>query len=146
LQQTPEIKAEDMLIIEDLHLLGHCHAGEEIFFNLFNAFLLAQQKIVLTSQLLPAEHTGLHPRITSRFASGMVTILGLLDELTCGEIIRKCADDRGVNFPDKVVQYLITRVPRNPAYLQSIFDEIDRLALQLKRPITINLVKSLISE
>ncbi|MBN2383063.1 ATP-binding protein [bacterium] len=141
---SDQIEKAGLLILEDMDRVSVDDHTDETVFSLFNTFYHAQKKIILTSRLEPSAHVHLHDRLTSRFASGMVVQVGLLDESTCMDIIRKRARDRQVNFPDKVINYIITRVPRNPDYLHALFDAIDTRSLQLKKPISIKLVRQLL--
>lgn len=134
----------NILIIEDVHLIQNSRF-EETVFGLFNIFVQRQKPIIVTSQKHPNKLNSLHKRMTSRFASGTIINIDVLNEDTCIEIVKKIAKDHQVLFPDKVIQYLIKRVPRNPQYLRELFTEIDKFSLQSKKPISITLVKKVLN-
>jgi chromosomal replication initiation ATPase DnaA len=58
-------------------------------------------------------------------------------------ILDKMARDKNVRIPREVAGYLVTRKSRNIKELERIVDILDRKSLQLKRRITVPLIKLL---
>jgi DnaA family protein len=49
-------------------------------------------------------------------------------------------------LPDEVIAYLLTRMRRDMRSLNAILDRIDQVSLELKRPITLPLVREAVKE
>lgn len=140
------VDKNDLLVLEDVDRLSEDSVISQNIFDLFNNFFNHNKLIIITSRCSPAAITNLHRRLCSRFAAGVVVKVGLLDENTCREILKKIALDRNALLSEKVINYILVRTPRNPASLQSLFQKLDQRALQLKKPITINLVRKILNE
>ncbi|MFC1850300.1 DnaA ATPase domain-containing protein [candidate division CSSED10-310 bacterium] len=135
----------DLLVIENADYLHRITDGEDGIFALFNLFNQQEKPILITSKVHPTQLIYLHERLRSRFYSGNTIKIAHLDENTCIRILKKLATDHQVIMPDKVIQYIILRAPRNPADIQKIFHEMDALALKLKKPITINVARKVLA-
>ena len=48
---------------------------------------------------------------------------------------------RGLRLSDEVVEYLLTRLPRDLPSLNAVLDALDRYSLAAKRPVTLPLVR-----
>ena len=64
------------------------------------------------------------------------------DNLT--EAVRFFADFRSINIGDKEIAYLINHTKRNMGDLVTHINQLDKLSMQLKRKITIPLIKKVI--
>jgi DnaA family protein len=60
--------------------------------------------------------------------------------------LKSVAAERGLRLSDDIVGYLLTRLPRDMASLQSIMEVLDRYSLMRKRPLTLPLVKQALAE
>jgi len=75
-----ELRAADVLLMDDIHTLVGREATQEEFFHYFNALHTAGKQLVLTSRALPKALEGLAERIRSRLAWGLVVQLEPGDE------------------------------------------------------------------
>ncbi len=70
-----ELRATDVLLMDDVHTLAGREGTQEEFFHYFNALHTAGKQLVLTSRALPAALAGVAERIRSRLAWGLVVEL-----------------------------------------------------------------------
>lgn len=135
----------DMVFIENVHALTEWVAGEQRFYDIFNFLVQANIPMVLTSREHPSRLNSLHDRTRSRLSSCIMVKIGHLDEETCVGILRKLAADRQIELSEQVLSYIFRRIPRNPSFMRSLFNDIDHQALQRKKPITVHLVRHVLA-
>ena len=84
--------------------------------------------------------------LKSRLAWGLVYHLKPLTDAERAVYLRGEAERRGMRVPEEVIHYLLTHVRRDLPTLAAILDELDRLSLELKRPVTLPLAKEALKE
>jgi len=140
------------------HLLRACsgpHAvddvdtlGEAAQIGLFNAINEARQSgaVVLAAGNAPPAQLPLRDDLKSRLAWGLVYQVRLLSDDERSTYLRAEAARRGMQLPDEVVAYLLTRLRRDLRSLTAILDRLDQVSLELKRPITLPLLREALKE
>ncbi|MDO8596934.1 MAG: DnaA regulatory inactivator Hda [Sulfuricaulis sp.] len=93
---------------------------------------------------LPPGRLGLRlPDLTSRLAWGTVYALQPLGDAEKLEAVRLRARNRGFEMPEDVVQYILSRYPRDMRSLFDLLDRIDRASLTHQRRVTIPFLREL---
>ena len=140
------------------HLLRACsgpHAVDDVEklddasqIGLFNAINAARQSggTVLAAGNAPPAQLPLREDLKSRLAWGLVYQLKPLCYEQRSEYLRAEAARRGMQLPDEVISYLMTRMRRDLRSLTAVLDRIDQVSLELKRPITLPLLREAIKE
>jgi DnaA-homolog protein len=140
------------------HLLQACaaaHVADDVEkldeasqIGLFNAINEARQSgaAVLAAGNAPPAQLPLREDLKSRLAWGLVYQVKRLSDEERSTYLRAEAARRGMQLPDEVVTYLLTRMRRDMRSLNAVLDRIDRVSLELKRPITVPLVREAIRE
>ena len=97
------------LLLDDVQLLAGRDKTQEELFNLFNVFADEGRQLAFTADRVPAQLSGLAPRLTTRFEAGLVVELTAPDRPMRAEMVRRLLAARGVAAEDDVVQYLAAR-------------------------------------
>ena len=116
--------------------------------SLFNAINEARQSggAVLAAGNAPPAQLPLRDDLKSRLAWGLVYQVKPLTDEERGVFLRSEAGRRGMQLPDEVVSYLMTRMRRDLRSLTAVLDRIDQVSLELKRPITLPLLREALKE
>ena len=116
--------------------------------RLFNAINEARQSggRVLVAGNAPPAQLPLRDDLKSRLAWGLVYHLKRLTDDERATYLRTEAERRGMRVPEDVIRYLLTHVRRDLPTLAATLDELDRVSLELKRPVTLPLVKEALKD
>jgi DnaA-homolog protein len=96
---------------------------------------------LLVSCSQPPATTGLRADLATRLAQGLVLEVSALSDADKQAALAQHAKQRGIALADDVTRYLLTHLARDLPALMGILDALDKLSLQLKRPITVPLVR-----
>jgi DnaA family protein len=140
------------------HLLHACaglHAVDDVerldpasqiaLFNVINEARQSGGKVLVAGNAPPAQ-LPLREDLKSRLAWGLVYHVKPLTDDERARYLRSEAERRGMRVPEEVISYLLTHVRRDLPTLAAILDELDRMSLELKRPVTLPLVKEALKE
>jgi ATPase involved in DNA replication initiation len=96
----------DVLIVDDVQFFGGKEKTQEEFFHIFNALRQAGNQIVLSADRPPREIDGLEERLLSRFQWGLSADLKPPGLDTRISILRRKAEDDGIDLDDDVSSLL----------------------------------------
>ena len=115
---------------------------------LFNAINEARQSggSVLAAGHAPPAQLGLREDLRSRLAWGLVYEVKPLSDEERARYLRAEASRRGMQMPDEVVSYLLTRVRRDLRSLSGVLETLDRASLEQKRSITVPFVREVLKD
>ncbi|HYW42757.1 MAG TPA: chromosomal replication initiator protein DnaA [Bryobacteraceae bacterium] len=111
-------RAADVLLIDDIQILGNKERTQEEFFHTFNELHDHQKQIVISSDSSPKEIPGLVERLRSRFEWGLLADLQPPDLETKMAILDKKADADGVKLPDDVRSFMASKTKSNVRELE----------------------------
>ncbi|HKX46357.1 MAG TPA: chromosomal replication initiator protein DnaA, partial [Planctomycetota bacterium] len=136
----------DVLVVDDIHLLGNKERTQEEFFHTFNTLYNAGKQIVLSSDSPPKDIPALQGRLVSRFKWGLVTEL----EPPCYEtrmaILARKARERGRELPDDVASVLAERIESNIRELEGAVTKLIGYSGIARAPITVDLARECLRE
>jgi chromosomal replication initiator protein len=99
----------DVLLIDDIQLIGNKERTQEELFHTFNELHDHQKQIVLSSDTQPKDIPGLLDRLRSRFEWGLMADIQPPDLETKMAILDKKAEKDGVHLPDDVRAFMATK-------------------------------------
>jgi DnaA family protein len=101
---------------------------------------------VLAAGNRPPAQLVLREDLRTRLAWGLVYQLVPLGDEDKARHLKAVAAARGLQLSDDIVGYLLTRLPRDMASLQSIMEVLDQYSLMRKRPLTLPLVREALAQ
>jgi DnaA family protein len=114
--------------------------GQQALFNAINAAREGGGAVLAAGDAPPAQ-LALRPDLASRLGWGLVYQLHPLTDAHKAAWLRVEAAQRGLQLGDDVIDYLLTRLPRDLPSLAALLAQLDRYALARKRQITLPLVR-----
>jgi len=139
----------DVLILDDVQFLAGKEKTQEEFFYIFNTLYEKGKQIVISSDRPPKAIPSLTERLRSRFEGGMMADISLPDYETRLAILKIKSQERGVSFPDEILDYIATNIKNNIRELEgalnvlATYSKLQGKELDLKTAKT--LLKNLIS-
>ena len=132
-----KFRSIDVLIIDDIQFLKNKDSTQEEFFHTFNELHNKQKQIIMTSDCLPQELTGIEERLKTRFASGLSVDLKAPDYETRAAILSKKSMALDLFVPDEVVEFLAENINTNVRELEGALNRISAMAAVNNEPISL---------
>jgi chromosomal replication initiator protein len=147
----PELRARyrkvDLLLIDDVQFMVGKKQFQEEFFNTFNALLLFQKQIVMTSDVAPQNLQGVEERLISRFNGGMVVEIELPSYETRLAILKSKALSCGHDISLDILTFIATNIK---SHVRAMEGALRRLTISLELnpgiPLTIEYVRALLKD
>ena len=130
-------------VVDDVEKLDD--AAQIALFNVINEARQSGGAVLAAGNAPPAQ-LPLREDLKSRLAWGLVYQVKQLSDDDRSTYLRAEAARRGMHMPEEAIGYLLTRMRRDMRSLNAVLDRIDQVSLELKRPITLPLVREAIKE
>ena len=135
--------AWSLLVVDDCQALAA--AQQQAAFTLFVEAGSHGVQWAAAGRLPPVDLV-LRDDLRSRLGWGHVFALAPLAEGDTRSALRREADRRGIFLSDEVMGYVLTRFQRDLKHLMRLLDRLDRFALAEHRPVTVPLLRKMLSE
>lgn len=135
----------DVLLMDDIHVLGRGEQIQEEFFQTFNHFYLMRKQVVVTSDRLPKDIPGLEDRIRTRLEGGLIADIKMPDFETRLAILRSKTEQRRLRIDDAVLQYVAKVSKRSVRELEGNLNKIEVYFSFSNSPITLESAKQILA-
>ena len=135
----------DVLLVDDVHVLGGKERTQEEFFHTFNALHQARKQVILTSDCSPAEISGLTERLRSRFNWGMIADISTPDLETRVAILERMALREGFELDQDLAFQIAQRIRTNVRELEGVLTRTIAFANLRGRSLTREIVAEVLS-
>src|SRR5215472_6390192 len=134
----------DVLLIDDIQLLGNKERTQEEFFHTFNELHDHQKQIVISSDSPPKEIPGLLERLRSRFEWGLLADIQPPDLETKMAILDKKAEAEGIKLPDDVRSFMASKTKSNVRELEGALVKLMAYSSLTGTPINLQMTQQVL--
>lgn len=137
-------RSADVLLVDDIHVLGGKERTQEEFFHTFNELYDHQKQIVISSDSSPKEIPGLVERLRSRFEWGLMVDMQPPDLETKMAILDKKAENEKVRLPDDVRIFIATKTKSNVRELEGALVKLVAFSSLTGSPVTLQMAQQVL--
>jgi chromosomal replication initiator protein len=135
----------DLLLFDAVDYIQGKRTSQEKLYLIINSLVEKEKKIAFAGNFKPTNLKNTENYLISRFQWGMSAELKAIDDSTTAKIITKLAKDMKLILPEKVITYLLTRMPRDFISIKHAITKINQESYIQKRKVTLPLVKETLS-
>ncbi|MFZ1431235.1 MAG: chromosomal replication initiator protein DnaA [Geminicoccaceae bacterium] len=139
-------RSVDLLMVDDVQFISGKDSTQEEFFHTFNTLVDRGRQIVISADRSPSDLSGLEERIRSRLGWGLVAdIHPTTYELRLG-ILQAKGEQLGVTIPNRVIEFLASRITSNVRELEGAMNRIVHQAGLVQKPISIEMAQDVLKD
>lgn len=136
--------ALDFVALDAVERIAGYAAWERALFRLLEA-LRERGAAWIAAGREPPDALGLQlPDLASRLAWGPIYSMRLCDEAELAGLAIHAAHQRGLELPEPVAQFLVTRLARDPQAISEAVERLDAAALAAQRRLTVPFVRQVL--
>jgi chromosomal replication initiator protein len=118
------IRAVDVLVIDDVHFIcGKANIQEEFFYSI-NSILENEGKVVLVADRSPSELDGIEEKLKSRMYSGLVCEIEKPDYELRLNFLKNRLAEKSVNIDNQVIEFLAENISSNIRELEGALKKL----------------------
>jgi chromosomal replication initiator protein len=137
-------RSADVLLVDDIQIIGGKERTQEEFFYTFNELYEHQKQIVISSDTPPKNTPGLVERLRSRFEWGLMVDVQPPDLETKMAILDKKAEQEGIHLPDDVRIFVATKTKSNVRELEGALVKLIAYSSVSGSPITLAMAQQVL--
>ncbi len=137
---------QDVLLIDDIHLLARRSATQEELFHTFNTLHVANKQIILTSLYPPNRLLEIEPRLVSRFEWGISFSIEKLTIDEMKQLVKKRCELMNISLKEEVIDFLVRQFS---SHLKNLMKALQALILRtssFKLPMHVAEVKEILQD
>ena len=134
----------DVICIDDIDLINFDKEWEVAIFNLINDCLISKCRLIFSSAFNPSTIKFDLIDLISRIKKMDHVELFPVSKDKLNDAINFICNLRSINLGEKEINYLVTYSKRNISDLINVINKLDKTSMQLKRKITVPLIKEVI--
>jgi chromosomal replication initiator protein len=134
----------DVLLVDDIQILGTKERTQEEFFHTFNELHDHQKQIVISSDSPPKEIPGLLERLRSRFEWGLIADIQAPDLETKMAILDKKAEAENIHLPDDVRSFMASKTKSNVRELEGALVKLMAYSSLTGTPINLHMAQQVL--
>jgi chromosomal replication initiator protein len=134
----------DVLLMDDVQILGRGEAVQEEFFHTLNDFFEKGQQVVVASDRMPRDIKGLEDRIRTRLEWGLIADIQMPDIETRVAILRYKAERKSLFLPNEVVAYVARISKRSIRELEGNLNKVKMFSELQGLPINMDLAQKVL--
>lgn len=131
-----EALAGGSVVVEDVDQIAGDRAAETALFHLHNLVLAEGGWLLITAKDAPSRWGVSLPDLRSRMEATTLARLDPPDDMLLSAVLVKLFDDRQISVNANLIDYLLPRMERSLAEAARLVEELDRIALAERRPVT----------
>ena len=135
-----------VLLLDDIPILGRGESTQEEFFHTYESLKQAGCQIVLTSDQRPKNIKGLKTRIKTRFEGGVMADIRAPDKDTLRAIIKAKAEAIGTVIPNEMVSHLTNMPTSSVRELEGRLNKIKMFCELRKQKLSLKLFRHIFAE
>ncbi len=132
----------DYFLFDDVDLISGKPSVQEKLYHIYNTLHEKNKKSIFTGRNRPEQLAAMESYLKSRFQWGMTAEIKPIDDGTTARIIAKLGKDVGLSIPQKIINYLLTHIPRDFTSIQTAVDKINQESFARKSKVTLPLAKA----
>lgn len=136
----------DVLMVDDIQFLSKTKATQEEFFHTFNDLYSKGKQIIISSDRPPKDIPTIEERLRSRFEWGLIVDIQKPDYETRVAILRRKADEEGIDVPYDVIDYIAERVESNIRELEGTLTRLNAQCQLMGMPLNLECVRDSLSQ
>lgn len=128
----------DILLVDDVQMIGKTEAVQQEFFHTINAFIERKKQVIIASDRMPKDILGLEDRNRSRLEWGLIADISMPDLETRVAILRYKSEKMSLRLPEEVVNYIARISKRSIRELEGnlkkvkMFSELQGLTIDIE--------------
>lgn len=135
----------DVLLMDDIQILGRGEAVQEEFFHTLNDFFEKDQQVIVASDRMPKDIKGLEDRIRTRLEWGLIADIQMPDIETRVAILKYKAERKNILLPNDVTAYVARISKRSIRELEGNLNKVKMFSELQGLPIGLELTKRVLS-
>lgn len=128
----------DVLMVDDVQMIGKTEAVQEEFFHTINTLLERRKQVVVASDRMPKDILGLDDRNRSRLEWGLIADITMPDFETRVSILKYKAESLNIRMPEDVITHIARIAKRSIRELEGnlrkikIYSELQGLTIDIE--------------